>query len=67
MTDKYKKGDVIYVRDDGSKIVLDSIKGEGTDMEVQAHVVDVNGKAYKKELLENITKFGYWKWVGDSK
>ena len=33
--------------------------------EVHAHVVDESGKEYPSQLLENITKFGYWEWVGD--
>ena len=62
---KYVQGQVLYIREGGSKIILDSINGEGLNIEVYAHVVDADGKEYKTELLENITKFGYWEWVGD--
>ena len=65
MKNEYFPGQTIYVRVDGAKIVLDSISGEGINIEVYAHVVDENGKSLPIQLLENITKFGYWEWVGD--
>ena len=65
MERSYRKGQVLYVRAGGSKIILDRISGEGLNREVYAHVVDESGKEYPSKLLENITKFGYWEWVGD--
>ena len=65
MKNEYFPGQTIYVREGGAKIVLDSIYGEGLNREVHAHVVDESGKEYPSQLLENITKFGYWEWVGD--
>ena len=65
MKNEYFPGQTIYFRGDGAKIVLDSVSGEGINIEVYGHVVDESGKEYPSKLLENITKFGYWEWVGD--
>lgn len=63
MTKKYKKGDTIYVRDDGAKIILDSMEGEDMNLEIYAHIVDENGKAYPPKLLDNLLSHGYWEAV----
>lgn len=63
MSNKYKKGDTIYVGDDGAKIVLDSIEGEDMYLTIYAHVVDKKGKAYPPKLLDNLLSHGYWEAV----
>ena len=63
MSNKHKKGDTIYVRADGAKIVFDSTEGEGMHLEIYAHIVDENGKAYPSKLLDNLLSHGYWEEV----
>jgi hypothetical protein len=59
----YKKGDTIYERESGSRIVLDRIKGEGFKQEIYAHVVDENNVIYPPQLLDNLLSHGYWEAV----
>jgi hypothetical protein len=61
----YKKGDTIYERESGSRIVLDRIKGEGFKQEIYAHVVDENNVIYPPQLLDNLLSHGYWEAVTD--
>lgn len=60
MIKNYKKGDIIYTRDSGAKIILDSVEGEGLNQMIYAHIVDDNGKAYPPKLLDNLLSHGYW-------
>jgi hypothetical protein len=61
----YKKGDTIYERESGSRIVLDKIVGEGFKQEIYAHVVDENNVIYPSQLLDNLLSHGYWEAVTD--
>jgi len=60
---KYKKGDTIYVRESGAKIVLDKIEGEGFKEMIYAHIVDENNVIYPPQLLDNLLSHGYWETV----
>jgi hypothetical protein len=59
----YKKGDIIYKRDSGSKIVLDKIEGEGFRQIIYAHIVDENNVIYPSNVLDNLLSHGYWEPV----
>jgi hypothetical protein len=59
----YKKGDTIYEREGGAKIVLDKIEGEGFKEMIYAHIVDENNVIYPSKLLDNLLSHGYWEAV----
>ena len=59
----YKKGDTIYEREGGSRIVLDKIEGEGFKQMIYAHIVDENNVIYPPQLLDNLLSHGYWEAV----
>jgi hypothetical protein len=61
----YKKGDTIYERESGSRIVLDKIEGEGFKQMIYAHIVDENNVIYPPQLLDNLLSHGYWEAVSD--
>lgn len=59
----YKKGDIIYKREGGARIVLDKIEGEGFKQKIYAHIVDENNVIYPPQLLNNLLSHGYWEAV----
>ena len=60
---KYKKGDIIYERASGSKIVLDRVVGKGFRQEIYAHIVNEKNVTYPSTLLDSLLSHGYWEPV----